>query len=74
MLRGLVWVGLAVGLAGGVAVAPAAVAAAPAAVAADAPAYDAVGNMKLPENSREWVYLTSGLDMNYNTAAPVTGR
>jgi len=74
MLRGLVWVGVALGLAGGVAVAPVRVAAAPAAAAADAPAYDADGNMKLPENYREWVYLTSGLDMNYNTAAPVTGR
>jgi len=42
--------------------------------ASDAPAYTADGSMKLPENYREWVYLTSGLDMNYNTAAPVTGH
>jgi hypothetical protein len=43
-------------------------------VANDGPAYTADGAMKLPGNYREWVYLTSGLDMNYNTAAPVTGH
>jgi hypothetical protein len=51
--------------------------AAPAKAAAapdDAPQYTAEGTMKLPPNYREWVYLTSGLDMNYNTAGPVTGR
>ena len=42
--------------------------------APDAPAYTADGAMKLPANYREWVYLTSGLDMNYNTAAPVAGH
>jgi len=42
--------------------------------APDAPAYTADGALKLPANYREWVYLTSGLDMNYNTAAPVAGH
>ena len=40
----------------------------------DQPAYTADGAMKLPEHYREWVFLTAGLDMNYNTAAPVAGR
>ena len=31
-----------------------------------APAYTASGEMLPPENYREWVYLTSGLDMSYN--------
>jgi len=31
-----------------------------------APAYTATGEMLPPENYREWVYLTSGLDMSYN--------
>jgi hypothetical protein len=48
--------------------------AAPAPAVSDAPVYAADGAMKLPPNYREWVYLTSGLDMNYNTAAPVAGR
>ncbi len=74
MLRASVLTAMALALAVGVAVAPVRVAAAAATVAVDAPAYDAAGNMKLPENYREWVYLTSGLDMNYNTAVPVTGH
>ena len=40
----------------------------------DAPVYNAEGSLQLPANYREWVYLTSGLDMNYNTAAPVAGH
>jgi hypothetical protein len=28
--------------------------------------YNSKGQMKLPENYREWVYLTTGFDMNYN--------
>jgi hypothetical protein len=53
---------------------PAAGAPAPPPPPSDTPAYAADGVMKLPENYREWVFLTSGLDMNYNTAAPVTGH
>ncbi len=48
--------------------------ASPAGPASDAPVYAADGAMKLPPDYREWVFLTSGLDMNYNTAAPVAGR
>lgn len=33
---------------------------------ADGPAYTADGELKLPERYREWIYLTSGLDMSYN--------
>jgi hypothetical protein len=42
--------------------------------ASDAPAYAADGAMKLPINYREWIFLSSGLDMNYNSAAPVSGQ
>lgn len=40
----------------------------------DAPAYTADGAMKLPDNYREWIFLSSGLDMNYNSAAPASGQ
>lgn len=30
------------------------------------PEYTADGQMKLPENYRQWVYLTTGFDMSYN--------
>jgi Cytochrome P460 len=33
-----------------------------------APEYTAKGELKLPEHYREWVYLSSGFDMNYNPA------
>ncbi|MGB7846715.1 MAG: cytochrome P460 family protein [Candidatus Acidiferrum sp.] len=33
-----------------------------------APAYTADGQLQLPENYREWVYLTTGFDMSYNPA------
>jgi len=35
---------------------------------ASAPEYTSDGQLKLPENYREWVYLTSGFDMSYNPA------
>jgi hypothetical protein len=35
---------------------------------AQAPEYTADGQLKLPENYREWIYLTSGFDMSYNPA------
>jgi hypothetical protein len=38
--------------------------------AADVPTYTADGAMKLPENYREWIFLSAGLDINYNTANP----
>lgn len=34
----------------------------------DAPQYTAKGNLLLPQNYREWVYLSSGLGMEYNPA------
>jgi Cytochrome P460 len=33
------------------------------------PEYTSDGQMKLPENYRQWVYLTTGFDMSYNKAA-----
>lgn len=32
------------------------------------PEYTADGQLRLPENYREWVYLSSGFDMSYNPA------
>jgi len=32
------------------------------------PEYTSDGQMRLPENYREWVYLTTGFDMSYNPA------
>jgi hypothetical protein len=32
------------------------------------PEYTADGQLKLPENYREWVYLSTGFDMSYNPA------
>jgi hypothetical protein len=34
-----------------------------------APQYTADGHMRLPDNYREWVYLTSGFDMSYTPDA-----
>jgi Cytochrome P460 len=34
-----------------------------------APAYTADGKLKLPEDYREWVFLSSGLDMSYSEKA-----
>ncbi|MDP9038758.1 MAG: cytochrome P460 family protein [Acidobacteriota bacterium] len=39
---------------------------------ADAPAYTAAGAMVLPAGYREWVFLSSGLDISYN--APTSGE
>lgn len=36
--------------------------------ASGAPAYTSDGQMKFPEHYREWVYLTTGIDMSYNPA------
>ncbi|HKU28156.1 MAG TPA: cytochrome P460 family protein, partial [Candidatus Sulfotelmatobacter sp.] len=32
------------------------------------PDYTSDGQMKLPENYRHWIYLTTGFDMSYNPA------
>lgn len=34
----------------------------------EGPEYTSDGQMKLPENYRQWVYLTTGFDMSYNPA------
>jgi hypothetical protein len=36
--------------------------------ASGAPSYTSDGQLKLPEHYREWVYLTTGIDMSYNPA------
>src|SRR3974390_2469855 len=35
---------------------------------ANQPEYTGDGQMKLPEQYRQWVYLTTGFDMSYNPA------
>ncbi len=35
---------------------------------ADGPAYTTDGQLKFPKNYREWVYLTSGIDMSYTAS------
>src|SRR5947209_20428258 len=37
----------------------------------DAPAFLPDGQMKLPADYREWVFLSSGLDISYNSAVAV---
>lgn len=36
----------------------------------DAPTYTAAGEMNLPADYREWVFLSSGLDISYTSAGP----
>jgi len=38
------------------------------------PDYTSDGQLKLPENYREWVYLTSGFDMSYNPGLAMPGH
>jgi len=40
----------------------------PTPASSDAPAYTDKGELQLPANYREWVYLTTGFDMSYNPA------
>jgi hypothetical protein len=47
----------------------AAMAEGPVAATASAPAYTADGRLILPADYREWVYLSSGVDMSYNPKA-----
>jgi hypothetical protein len=48
----------------------------PAAKAApfNAPAYNKDGALLFPKNYREWVYLSSGVDMSYNPTAQASGH
>ncbi|MBV8631643.1 MAG: cytochrome P460 family protein [Silvibacterium sp.] len=41
---------------------------------ANLPAYDASGKLITPKNYREWIYLSSGLDMSYSMAAKAPGH
>lgn len=36
---------------------------------ADGPTYTSDGQLKFPERYREWIYLTSGIDMSYSASA-----
>ena len=49
---------------------PASVAASPTA----GPAYSAEGRLKLPENYREWVFLSAGIDMSYRDMGAMPGH
>jgi cytochrome P460 len=41
---------------------------------AEATVYTASGDLVFPSDYREWVFLTSSLDLNYNEAVPGAGR
>lgn len=41
---------------------------------ADSPNYTADGKLKMPDDYRGWVFLTSGIDMNYDPAATAAGH
>ena len=47
--------------------------AAPSDAAPDAPRYDAEGRLVPPADYREWVFLSSGLNMSYNPAPETAG-
>jgi hypothetical protein len=40
----------------------------------DAPVYTTEGNLMMPAHYREWIYLTSGIDMSYTSAAAEPGH
>jgi hypothetical protein len=42
--------------------------------AGDGPNYTANGELKMPEQYREWIFLTSGLDMSYTPNAAMAGH
>ena len=41
---------------------------------AEGPNYTANGELKMPERYREWIFLTSGVDMSYNPNAAMAGH
>ena len=43
-------------------------------LAASAPQYIAAGKLTVPEDYRQWVFLTSSLDLNYSTATPAADQ
>jgi Cytochrome P460 len=44
------------------------------AAAGDAPTYTADGQLKMPEHYREWIFLTSGVDMSYTPSPAMAGQ
>jgi hypothetical protein len=44
------------------------------ALASDGPNYTADGQLKMPENYREWIFLSSGVDMSYSPNAAMAGH
>jgi hypothetical protein len=42
--------------------------------AGDGPNYAANGELKMPERYREWIFLTSGVDMSYSANAATAGH
>ncbi len=42
--------------------------------AAEGPNYTAEGQLKMPERYREWIFLTSGVDMSYSPSAAMAGH
>ena len=42
--------------------------------AAEGPNYTVNGELKMPERYREWVFLTSGVDMSYSPNAAIAGH
>lgn len=42
--------------------------------AGEGPNYTANGELKMPERYREWIFLTSGLDMSYSATAAAAGH
>jgi hypothetical protein len=42
--------------------------------ASDGPNYAANGELKMPERYREWIFLTSGVDMSYSPNAAMAGH
>jgi hypothetical protein len=42
--------------------------------AGDGPSYTANGELKMPERYREWIFLTSGVDMSYSPNVAMAGH
>jgi hypothetical protein len=42
--------------------------------AADGPNFAADGRLQMPEHYREWIFLTSGVDMSYSPSAAMAGH
>jgi hypothetical protein len=65
-MRRLGWIGVVMLVTGAAGSAPLRRAAA----SGDGPVYTKAGDLMLPANYREWVFLTSGLDISYTTSDP----